>query len=141
LLERRFPFLAGGNGNALPASCAAAILRGVRFFRSILLLSAATLLWGCESFSYTSNVFSRNRPYRKVRVTNLEGGLIADWIAEGFVHRSGNGYRFKAVQRLSGDPLPQVTKYPLGRRVLVHGPHIVIFPCGKPEWLYRLDGF
>ena len=113
----------------------------MRFFRLLPLLLAAALLGGCESLSYTSNVFSRNRPYRKVRVTNLEGGLIADWIAEGYVRRSGNGYRFKAVQRLSGQPFSQVTRYPLGRRVVVNGPHIVIFPCGKPEWLYGLDHF
>ena len=97
-------------------------------------------LTGC-AVSYTNNLFTRNRPYRKVRVTDTEGYLIADWIAEGHVWRHGNGYRFKAVQRLSGPPYAQLTKYPQGRKIILNGPNIVVFPCGKPEWLYRLEGF
>ena len=119
-----------------------AIVRAVQIHRllPLLLLVAVTVLPGC-AVSYTSNVFTRNRPYRKVRITDLQGHLIADWIAEGNVWSYGKGYRFKAVERLSGPPYLILNRYPQGRNVIVDGPNIVVFPCGKPRWLYDIEGF
>jgi hypothetical protein len=98
------------------------------------------MLSGC-AMSYTNNVITRNRSFRKVRVTDLQGSMIAEWIADGSVWRYGRGYRFKAVQRLSGPPYAIFSKYPHGRNVYVDGPNIVVMPCGKPQWLYRLEGY
>ena len=114
--------------------------RAVNRPRLIFSLLAAFALSGCAT-SYTNNIFTRNRNYRKVRVTDLQGRLVADWIAEGNVWRQLPGYRFKAVQRTSGGTYPIVSKYPQGRNVYVNGPNIVVMPCGKPQWLYEIDGF
>jgi hypothetical protein len=104
------------------------------------MLLAALILSSCATH-YTSNVFTRNRLYRKVRVTDLKGNLIADWIAEGGVWRHGKGYRFKAVERKTGGTHPVELRYPQGRKVIVGGPNIVVMPCGKPQWLYEIEGF
>jgi hypothetical protein len=108
---------------------------------SLLLLCAlAMFVSGCET-SYTSNVFTRHRLYRKIHVTDLQGELIADWIAEGPVWRYAPGYRFKAVERRLGGPIPVVSRYPNGRKVITTGPNMVIMPCDKPQWLIDIDGF
>jgi len=109
----------------------------VQNLRLIPLLAIA-LLSGCSTPSTNS---SNHSLYQKVRVTDLEGHLIADWISEGHIWPYGNGYRFRAVERVTGGPNPQLLTYPHGRRVVVNGPNIVIVPSGKPEWLYRIDGF
>lgn len=124
----------------LRARDAAAIVRAVKIFRLLPLLLAFALLTGCAT-SYTNNIFTRHRLYRKIRVTDPEGRLIADWIAEGGVWRYDTGYRFKAVERRTGPPYPQLIQYPQGRKVIINGPNIVVMPCGKPEWLYHIDGF
>jgi hypothetical protein len=114
--------------------------RPVQKLRFLPFLLAVLFLSGCAT-SYTSNVFTRNQVYRKVRVTGVEGDLIADWVAEGHVWRYGKGYRFKAVERRTGGAYPQRFTYPQGRKVIIDGPNIAVMPCGKPEWLYRIDGF
>lgn len=98
------------------------------------------LLPGCTLFS-SYNTYTARQHYRKVRVTDVEGHLIADWISEGSIWHYEKGYQFKAVERRTDTPYPQLLKYPHGRMVIVNGPNIVIRPCGKPEWLYRIDGF
>jgi hypothetical protein len=67
--------------------------------------------------------------------------LVAEWVAEGWVRREREGYRFMAVQRLSGAPFMVLSRYPQPRNVYVTGPHIIVTPSGKPQWLYELDGF
>jgi hypothetical protein len=114
--------------------------RAVNRTRLIFSLLAAMALNGCAT-SYTNNIFTRNRNYRKVRVTDLQGYLIAEYIAEGNVWRRGKGYRFKAMQRTVGGPLKTTARYPQGRIVRVDAPNIVVMPCGKPRWLYEIDGF
>jgi hypothetical protein len=118
----------------------AATVRAVSFRKLLPLLLAALVLSGCTT-SYTNNVFTRNRVYRKVRVTDLQGNLIADWVAEGRVWRHGPGYRFKAVERKVGGSYPVTMRYPQGRKVVINGPNIVVMPCGKPQWLYEIEGF
>lgn len=114
----------------------------LRRLLSLCLCVFALYLGGCSTApSYTSNVVSRNRFYRKIHITDLQGTLIADWIAEGYVWRNGQGYRFRAVERTVGGPFPQTMRYPQGRKVYVNGPNIVVMPCEKPAWLAKLEGF
>lgn len=108
------------------------------FRRLLPLLLLALILGGC---AYTNNPFTRSRLYRKVHITDLQGHLIADWIAEGPVWSYAPGYRFRAVERQSGGPIPVVSRYPNGRNVKVSGPVITVMPCEKPEWLVKIDGF
>ena len=79
--------------------------------------------------------------YRKITVTDYHGALVAEWIAEGNVWRRGAGYRFIAVQRITPPPFVTTSHFPQGRKVSIDGPHITVAPCGKPEWLYEIDGF
>ncbi len=103
-------------------------------FRPLLLLLLGLLLAGC------ADPWSSLIPptYYRVRVTDPRGILIADWIAVGFVARTETGYKFKAVERLSTAPHPQVARYPHGRKVEASGPNIVIARCGEPLWLYEM---
>ncbi len=104
-------------------------------FIPFLLLAGAALLSACHSVAVTSN------RYTQFRVTNQRGELIADWVVEGTYRRVGSGYDIKAVERKSGPPLSQTTRYPNGWRTFIDGPHIIRWSCGKPHWLYKLDGY
>lgn len=110
----------------------------MNFRRLLPILALALALSGC---AYMDTPFTRHRVYRKVHITDLQGELVADWIAEGFVWSYAPGYRFRAVERRNGGPIRFVTRYPNGRDVKVSGPVIVVMPCDKPEWLRELDGF
>jgi hypothetical protein len=105
---------------------------------SLLLVVLALAQAGC---AYTNNPFTRHRYYRRVHITDFQGYLVADWIAEGPVWSYSPGYRFRAVERRSGGPIPVVSRYPNGHNVKVSGENIAIMPCEKPLWLKQLDGF
>ena len=77
----------------------------------------------------------------RVRVTNLRGELVADWVAEGAVTRTARGYQFRAVERTSAPPYMMTTQYPHGRRTEVSGANIVVTPASKPYWLFAMDGY
>ena len=109
----------------------------LRFF---ILLTLVLTLNGCVT-TRRSNFLTRNNVYRNIRVTDFQGHLVADWIAEGRVWRYGQGYRFRAMERLSGGPIPVRSRYPYGRKVIINGTNIVVSPCDKPEWLKAQDGF
>ena len=107
----------------------AAIVRRVKSLRlPIIGLCAALSLSGCAT------------RYTKFHVTDYRGKVLAEWIAEGPTQRVRNGYRIKAVQRTSAPPHSQTMTYPNGWKTTVVGPHIIHRPCGKPFWLYQLDG-
>ena len=108
----------------------------MRFQRLLLLLLVAALLPGC-AFLYSHELHKR---YHRIRVSDIEGKLVAEWIAEGYVAKTEIGYTFNAVQRTSGNPLPQEMHYPYRRKVEIGGQNIVVSRCGKPLWLYRLEG-
>ena len=76
-----------------------------------------------------------------MRVTNLRGELVSDWVAEGRVARTERGYKFRAVERVSAPPYMTVTQYPHGRRTEVTGANIVVTPASKPYWLFAMDGY
>jgi hypothetical protein len=78
--------------------------------------------------------------YTKFRVTNYRGELVADWIAEGSFRKVDKGYQIKAIERTSGPPFSRTIHYPNGWRTVIDGPHIVYWQCGKPFWLYAIDG-
>lgn len=104
--------------------------------RSLLLCLLACALSSC-AFLYSQEP---NKRYHRVRVTDIEGKLIAEWVAEGFVGRTQAGYKFKAVQRNTGAPFPQEIHYPYGRQIEVGGQNIYVSRTGKPRWLYELQG-
>ncbi len=110
----------------------------VNSLRSFLLLAVLVLSSGCVT-PLGRSTFPDH--YRKVTVTDFRSALVAEWIAEGNVRRHGAVYTFRAVQRTTAPPFVTTSHYPQGRRVTVDGPHITIAPCGKPRWLYELDGF
>ena len=111
----------------------------VKFLRPAILLLAATVLSGCVTAPLGRSAL--RQPYYKVRVTDPQSYLVSEWVAEGQVWRHRDGYRFKAVERVSAPPFSIRSKYPQGRTVYVVGPHIVVQQTGKPYWLYELDGF
>jgi hypothetical protein len=114
----------------------AAIVCTVRFFPILFSLAALFALAGCEA-----GLNGHSKHYRRVHVTNPRGELIGDWIAVGRVWRTEeNGYRFRAVERISAPPNSEDVHYPDGRMVEVSGPNMVATPCGKPLWLYELEG-
>ena len=110
----------------------------MKFLRPLIPLLAVLLCAGCVTPLGRSKL-SQN--YRKITVTDYTGNLVAEWVAEGNVWRRGAGYRFNAVQRISAPPFVTTSHFPQGRKVLVTGPHITVGPCGKPDWLYEIDGF
>jgi hypothetical protein len=111
----------------------------VKFLRLAFLLLVAAAISGCVTAPLGRSAV--RQPYYKVRVTDPQSYLVAEWIAEGEVRRHREGYRFKAVQRVSAPPFSIRSRYPQGRTVYAVGPHIVVQPVGKPHWLYELDGF
>lgn len=111
------------------------MVRRVKFLRHMLLaLGAVIAISGCQTRR-------GNVEYTKFRVTNYRGELVANWIAEGSTRRVGDSFKIRAVERTSGAPYPQTTRYPNGWKTTVAGPHIVYWRCGKPLWLYELDGY
>ena len=78
-------------------------------------------------------------PYSQVVSTDVEGCWISEYIAEGEITPTCNGYCFRAVQRRTFRPLTLTYKYPLGRFVKVQAPNIIITPACKPLWLKIMD--
>lgn len=117
-----------------------ATFRVVTLRRILPLIALLLSFTGCAT-SYTSNIFTRNHTYRTIRITDLQGRLVANWTAEGRVWRNGRGYRFRAIERICGGPEQIVSRYPHGRKVIVDGPNIVVLPAEKPKWLVDIEGF
>ncbi len=103
----------------------------MKCFRPLIVLASVWAVIGCQTPMH----------YTKFRVTNYRGELVADWTAEGAIRKVDNGYRIKAVERTSAPPHAETTRYPNGWMTIVDGPHIVRWECGKPFWLYQLDGY
>jgi hypothetical protein len=116
------------------------VSRPVNRLRFFLFLALAFTLTGCIT-TRRSNFITRNKVYRTVHVTDYQGRLVADWIAEGYVWRHGPGYRFRAMERVIGGPYSMRTRYPHGRKVIINAPNIIVTPCDKPAWLRAQDGF
>jgi hypothetical protein len=123
--------------NPLAVQVPADIFSTVRLSLFLLPIVAFALFTRCESISHP---WPKN--YRSVRLTNPRGELITEWTAVGHVARTeDNGYRFRAVQRISAPPYPEEIHYPEGRIVEINGPTIIVHRCGKPLWLYEYEGY
>ena len=112
----------------------------MNLLRIFILLALVVTLSGCIS-TRRSNFLTRHNVYRSIRVTDYQGRLVADWLAEGWVWRYGPGYRFRAMERVTNGPYPMRTRYPYGRKVIINAPNIVVTPVEKPEWLRTQDGY
>jgi hypothetical protein len=111
---------------------------GVKFLRLLLPLFFVALLAGCAF----GPIATGSKHYQRVRVTNFRGQLVSEWIALGHISRTDtNGYRFRAVQRVSGPPFMQLSRYPDGRMVDINGPNIHISRCGAPLWIVEQFGY
>ena len=97
-------------------------------------LLAAALLAGCETPQH-----STRSKYTKLSVTDQTGDTIAEWVAEGKVEKTDQGYEIHAVERRTGPPDVITAQYPNGRAATVVGPNIVLDQIEKPEWLRKLD--
>ncbi|MEO6742469.1 MAG: hypothetical protein ABIP20_19680 [Chthoniobacteraceae bacterium] len=101
------------------------------------LILAFAFLAGCENTSTRKE--SSSAKYTKLSVTDPSGDLISEWIAEGHVKKSDQGYTIKAIERRTPAPYPTDSQYPNGRVSTVVGPNIVLEDIEKPEWLKKLD--
>ena len=115
----------------------AATVRPVKYF----LLLAFALLAACENTRTRKepDADGDSRKYTKLSVTDPSGDLISEWIAEGSVKKSDQGYTIKAVERRTPGPYPTDSQYPNGRVSTVAGPNIVLEDIEKPDWLKKLD--
>ncbi|HWL50855.1 MAG TPA: hypothetical protein VNQ90_00365 [Chthoniobacteraceae bacterium] len=77
--------------------------------------------------------------YARVVVADFRARPIAEYIAEGEVRKTSEGYAFRAVERRIFSPQPLRFRYPLGRPVTVSGSNVLVTPAAKPEWLVRTD--
>ena len=99
-----------------------------------LLLLAFALLAGCET-----PLPMNKTHYTRLTVTDPSGDPVAEWVAEGRVKKTDQGYDIQAVERKSGPPYPISTHYPNRRAATVVGPNIVLEDIEKPDWLGKLD--
>lgn len=77
--------------------------------------------------------------YWRVVSSDFEGRRIAEFIAEGRVRETEDGYCFRAVQRRIFTPYALEFHYPLGRPVTVNASNVVVTPATKPLWLENVD--
>ena len=106
-----------------------------------LLLLAFALLAGCETTRTKNDPDAdSDRKYTKLTVTDLRGDIVSEWIAEGRVKKSDQGYTIKAIERHTAAPDPTDAKYPNGRISTVAGQNIILEDVQKPDWLRKLDG-
>ncbi|MEO6787953.1 MAG: hypothetical protein ABI318_17655 [Chthoniobacteraceae bacterium] len=103
-----------------------------------ILLLAFALLAGCENTKTEKE--SDSGKYTKLTVTDLTGDLVSEWIAEGHVKKSEQGYTINAVERRTAPPYPTDSQYPNGRISTVVGQNIILEDVEKPGWLKKLDG-
>ena len=106
---------------------------GMKWMASFV-LAAGILLGGCAHREALCEL-----PYWQVVSTDVQGCWISEYIAEGEITPTCNGYCFRAVQRRTFQPLTLTYKYPLGRFVKAQAPNIIITPACKPQWLKVMD--
>lgn len=111
----------------------------LHFFLKTCLLAATSLL--CVSSCTTPDKPLIKPVYRHVEVSDLEGKFIASYISEGYVDRTETGFKFKCIERTSGEPYPVTTRYPNGKPTNISGPNIIVSPTVKPDWLAEMDGW
>jgi len=98
------------------------------------------LLGGCYTVNPTPPKAPRAQDYYRVVTSDFEGKRIAEYISEGPVKITDDGFTFWAVQRAIFEPKAMEFHYPLGRQVTVAASNTVSVPAHKPQWLECLDG-
>ncbi len=101
-----------------------------------LALACAALLTACDTLE---DQLGGPPKYSRVIETNVRGEWLFTWIAEGGVHHGDEGWSFRAVERHVYNKPDLTIHYPLGRRVTVAAPNVLVEPAEKPEWLESLD--
>src|SRR5690606_18672217 len=104
-------------------------MKPLSWFPFLFALTLVALLSGCAS---TRPVRVSSTPYSSVVTSDFEGRWIAEYIAEGDVKKTEDGYRFNAVQRRIFQPATLEFLYPLGRPVTVLASNVVVTPAPKP---------
>jgi hypothetical protein len=77
--------------------------------------------------------------YTRLTVTNFDGERVSDWVAEGPVRRTEQGYAIRAVERSVEGAHPVTRRFPNGWRTIVVGANILQEEVAKPAWLESLD--
>jgi hypothetical protein len=90
-------------------------------------LLALLVLAGCQT------------TYTRLTVTNFDGELVSEWVAEGPVRKTEQGYAVRAVERSVEGAHPVTRRFPNGWRTTVVGANILREEVDKPEWLAALD--
>jgi hypothetical protein len=99
---------------------------------ALLLMVAALLLPACGS-RQTSSKFTA------IRVSTYRGETLSEYVARGPIQRADGGYKIHAVERRSGAPYVQHSRYPYGWDTTVIGPRIHRWPTEKPDWLAQWE--
>ncbi len=94
----------------------------------VLVVCSALLLPGCASPTTSTK-------YTAIRVSTYRGETLAEYVARGPISPVEGGYRIHAVERRSGAPFSQLSKYPYGWDTTVIGPRIHYWRVWKPGWL------
>jgi hypothetical protein len=102
------------------------------FLPALLALGAALLLPACAS-RQTSTRFTA------IRVSTYRGETLAEYVARGPIQPTEGGYKIHAVERHSGAPYVQRSRYPYGWDTTVIGPRIHHWPTEKPDWLAQWE--
>ena len=110
-----------------------------RIFPLAALLSVCGLLNGCFTVHTKQPRPVRAPLYYRVVTSDFEGKRIAEYVAEGEVIKTDDGFTFNAVQRKSFGPPVECYRYPLGRPITVQASNVVSLPTCKPLWLRELD--
>lgn len=109
---------------------------GMKWIASFLLAAGVCVLGGCAHKEIPCEL-----PYWQVVSTDVEGCWISEYIAEGEVIEACDGYRFRAVQRRTFQPVVLTYRYPLGRNVVAKAPNVIVTPTAKPLWLKISDKY
>jgi len=91
-------------------------------------------LSACEHAPYGHDTFT------KLRVTNVRGELVAEWVARGYITPLARGYSIHAVERRTAPPFAMDIHYPDGWETTVVGANIHHWRCPKPRWLAEYEG-
>jgi hypothetical protein len=94
----------------------------------LLALGSVLLLPACTSRQTSPN-------FTALRVSTYRGETIAEYVARGPIESVEGGFKIHAVERHSGAPYAQHTRYPYGWDTTVLGPRISYWETHKPDWL------
>ena len=111
-----------------------------RFLPVAAICWAVVFLNGCYTVYPHPPKAVREQDYYRVVTADFEGKRIAEFVSEGPVKETDDGFTFWAVQRRIFEPKVLEFHYPLGRQVTVAASNTVSTPTCKPHWLECLDG-